>query len=194
MNEHDKKRFASIMTANGEVFDKKITKSLMQTYFKFLSRYSIETVEQAFQKHLLDSDQGMFFPKPANIVKNIEGNAKEQTMVIQDRAESSWVDILGEISRIGSYGTLKLEDRQALSTVRSIGGWKYLCSRTNDQLNWVKKEFMSVYENHERSDIGMLPSKLPGIIECENNKHVGIEGISSLTNLMNEYKVRKTKN
>ena len=180
MNNDDKKRFAEIMATSGEMFDKKIGKTLMKTYFHMLSGYSIDQVDAAFKSHFLDPDQGMFFPKPANIVKQLSGTTKQQDQAIECRAELSWAVILGEMSRIGSYGTLKLEDRQAMAAVQAVGGWKKLCAQTFDELVWVKKEFVSCYDNYERTPLEALPSNLPGRIELDKHKSKQSGGMKSL--------------
>lgn len=188
MNNDDKKKFAEIMVTTGELFDKKITKTLMQTYFQMLTSYPIEKVEQAFHSHLLDPDQGMFFPKPANITKQIAGTSKQQDQEVDDKAELQWHTIIGEMSRIGSYGALKLEDGMAMAAVRSVGGWCHICSLTTDQLVWVKKEFISAYKNYERTPVELLPNNLPGRFEIENKKSKDKQGMKSLADGVNKYK------
>jgi hypothetical protein len=180
MNNEDKKRFAEIMAITGEMFDKKISTTLIKTYYKMLSGYSIEQVGAAFQSHLLDPDQGMFFPKPANIAKQLSGTTKQQDQAIECRAELAWDVIIGEMSRIGSYGTLKLEDRQAMAAVGAVGGWKKICGQTFDQLVWVKKEFVSCYDNYERTPLEALPNNLPGRIELDKHKSKQSGGMKSL--------------
>ena len=193
MNNDDKKRFAEIMTITGEMFDKKISTTLIKTYFKMLSGYSIEQVGAAFQSHLLDPDQGMFFPKPANIVKQLAGTTKQQDQDIECRAELAWAVIMGEMSRIGSYGTLNLEDRQAMAAVSAVGGWKKLCAQTFDQLVWVKKEFVSCYGNYERTPLEALPQNLPGRIELDKHKSKQTGGMKSLAQGIEEFNDKRSK-
>jgi hypothetical protein len=188
MNNDDKKKFAEIMVTTGEMFDKKITKSLMQTYFTVLSEHSIELVSKAFQSHLTDPEQGMFFPKPANIIKFINGTSKQNEQALDDKSELAWHVIEGEIRRIGSHTSLRMEDRQALAAVKAIGGWKKICGLTISELTWAHKEFVAAYKNYERTDVNLLPDKLPGRIHLENNKRDQQGGMKSLADGINKYK------
>lgn len=193
MNNNDKKKFAEIMVTTGELFGKEITQTLMKTYFQMLIIYPIEKVEQAFHSHLLDPDQGMFFPKPANIAKQLAGTSKQQEQEVDDTAEIQWHTIIGEMSRIGSYGTLKLEDGQALAAIKAVGGWRHICSLTTDQLVWVKKEFVAAYKNYERTPVELLPHNLPGRFEIENKKSKDKSGMKSLADGLKKFNETRGK-
>ena len=166
MNDSDKVEFATLMTSTGEMYNKEISTDLMKLYFNILSKYSIDEAKSGFSDHILDSKHGTFFPKPADIARHIDSNQPST----EDKAEIAWGVIVGEISRIGSYDNLEMEDKQALATVRALGGWKNLCSKTNEQLVWLKKEFVSTYVTYENTPLEQLPQHLPGRIELEQHK------------------------
>jgi hypothetical protein len=166
VNDSDKKEFSEAMTAAGEIYNKVISNGLLKLYFSSLKALSIDDVLKGIECHLTDSDQGTFFPKPADIVRNATSGA----ITVKDKAELGWAQIIGEISRVGSYGSLDIDDRQAMATVRALGGWKELCTLTYEQLDWKKKEFFNIYETYESTPIDALPSKLPGLIELQNHK------------------------
>ncbi len=166
MDNNNKVEFATLMTSTGEMYNKKISTDLMKLYFNILSKYSIDEVKHGFSNHMLDSKHGTFFPKPADIARHIDSGQPS----VENMAELAWGVVIGEISRVGSYGNLEMEDKQALAAVRALGGWKNLCSKTNEQLIWMKKEFTSVYSTYENTPLDMLPSNLPGRIELENHK------------------------
>jgi len=166
MDTNNKKEFAILMTSTGEMYNKKISTDLMKLYFNVLNKFSIEEVKSGFSDHILDPKQGTFFPKPADIARHIDSNQPS----VENKAELAWGVVIGEISRVGSYGNLEMDDKQALAAVRALGGWKNLCSKTNEQLVWMKKEFVSTYSTYENTPVEMLPSNLPGRIELENHK------------------------
>lgn len=184
MIDQDKKKFAEVLTIAAEATGFQMSDSTYKTYWAILNRLSIEDFELAISKHLLDPNDGMFFPKPANIMKQLEGTTKQKEQSLESRAEIAWQTVEGEISRIGSYGALELEDCLALASVRAMGGWKYLCSLTMDKMTWARKEFISSYKNYENTPLEALPNKLPGRIDIENAKKngsgQGIHGVSDL--------------
>lgn len=192
MQETDKSSFHELMLGAGELYGKEITKPLLRIYFNALEELTMEQVTHAFSAHIKSTDQaGTFFPKPADLIRQITGSVKEQQQLVEDRAEMAWACIEREISRIGSYGTLELEDKQAIAAVKSIGGWRQLCMSTYDQLVWKKKEFMSAYDTYERTDLSALPSKLPGLIELSEHKQEQKQGMKSLMDGLENYRNRK---
>lgn len=191
MQETDKNSFHELMLGAGELYGKEITKPLLRIYFNALEGLTMEQVAHAFSAHIKSTDQaGTFFPKPADLIRQITGSVKEQQQLVEDRAEMAWACIEREISRIGSYGTLEPEDKQAIAAVKAIGGWRQLCASTYDQLVWKKKEFMSFYDTYERTPLEHLTNKLPGLIELSEHKQEQ-QGMKSLMDGLENYRNRK---
>lgn len=192
MQETDKNSFHELMLGAGELYGKEITKPLLRIYFNALEDLTMEQVTHAFSAHIKSTDQaGTFFPKPADLIRQITGSVKEQQQLVEDRAEMAWACIEREISRIGSYGTLELEDKQAIAAVKAIGGWRQLCMSTYDQLVWKKKEFMSAYDTYERTPLEHLPNKLPGLIELSEHKQEQQQGMKPLMDGLENYRSKK---
>ena len=177
MNDSDKKDFAELMVGNGEMYNKAVSKSLMQIYFDTLASYSIEDVKKGFGAHSLDAKHGTFFPKPADIVRHLTANEISN----EELAELAWAQVIREIRRTGSYGTLKLDDKQAIAAVKSLGSWSQLCGSTESEMTWKKKEFISMYETYSRTPIEMLPSSLPGRIGLVEHKREENESFKRIT-------------
>ena len=180
MQEQDKDTFRDMMMAAGEVYGREITKPLLQMHFAALSHASIEQVQNAMMAHMQNPDSGQFFPKPADIIKQMTGTTKQQDAVIEDRAAIAWACIERDIRRIGSYGTLKLDDKQAMAAVKAMGGWQSICQTETSKMEWKRKEFIRMYETLERTPLEALPSSLPGRIEMSEKK---AEGPVALNNL-----------
>jgi|ETNvirome_6_1000_1030641.scaffolds.fasta_scaffold01506_3 hypothetical protein len=191
MNSQDQNKFKELITVMSETYGEEFTPAKLKLWWNLFKPYPIETFEQALYAHIACPDAGMFSPKPANLMKFINGTSKDQQQLVEDRAEIAWACIEREISRIGSYGTLELEDKQAIAAVKAIGGWRALCMCTYDQLVWKKKEFVSSYDCYERTPLEALPSKLPGLIELSEHKAESQQGVKSLMDGLNEYRNRK---
>ncbi len=117
MNQQDKKDFAVLMTSTGEMYNKEISTDLMKLYYDILINHSIIDVKEGFSKHILDPKHGSFFPKPADIVRQMQ----PVEITAEAKAEMAWAEILSKISTVGSYNLLEMKDKQAL------GGWKQIC-------------------------------------------------------------------
>lgn len=173
MQDQDKAAFRDMMMAAGEVYGREITKPLLQVYFAALSQCGIEQVQGAMMAHMQNPDSGQFFPKPADFIRQMSGTSKQQEAAIEDKASMAWACIERDIRRIGSYGTLKMDDKQALAAVKAIGGWQSLCQTETSKMEWKRKEFIRMYETFERTPLDALPASLPGRIEMGEKKAQG---------------------
>ena len=173
MDRDDQNKFKETLLGITITYDKDFSETQVKIWWSLFKSYSIEDFKSAVRKHLLNPVDGMFMPKPAHIIKHIEAS-------VDGKAEMAWAEIVGKISSVGSYGSLTLDDGQALASVTALGGWNNLCSKTNEQLVWMKKEFISVYQNYESTPIDQLPHSLPGRIELESHKKSSSKFITNL--------------
>lgn len=180
MKNEDKRAFFDLMMAAGEVYGREVTQPMAAIYFSALANVSIEQVQEAMMAHMQNPDSGQFFPKPADLIKQMTGTTKQQDAAIEDRAAVAWACIERDIRRIGSYGTLKLDDKQALATVKAMGGWQSICQTETSKMEWKRKEFIRMYETFERTPLEALPSSLPGRIELSEVKAAGPVALDKL--------------
>jgi len=180
MKNEDKRAFFDLMMAAGEVYGREVTQPMAAIYFSALANVSIEQVQEAMMAHMQNPDSGQFFPKPADLIKQMTGTTKQQDAAIEDKAAIAWACIDRDIRRIGSYGTLKLEDKQALATVKAMGGWQSICQTETSKMEWKRKEFIRMYETFERMPLDALPSSLPGRIEMSEVKQDGPVALDKL--------------
>tara|TARA_R110000850_G_C9855850_1_gene455788 strand:- start:14 stop:625 length:612 start_codon:yes stop_codon:yes gene_type:complete len=173
MQKHEEVEFKETLIGLGEYYGKEITGSLTKIYWYDLKPLSIDQLKQAASAHRMNPDNGQFFPKTADLMRQINGTSKQNDQLLEDKADLSWMVVLGEVKRVGSYESLKMEDKQALAAVKSIGGWRFICSKTEAELVWLHKEFIAAYKNFERTPVEALPNNLPGRILLENAKKKG---------------------
>lgn len=185
-----KARFEMMISQLSVNYARKMTEADIANFMVMLKRWGIDALESAAHAHMFDPDEGKFFPNIANIAKHVTGTSKQIQRAIDDRAQIAWACVEGEIRRVGSYGTLKLEDKQAMAAVRAVGGWQTLCACTSDQLVWKKKEFISSYDCYERTPLDALPNKLPGRIELSESKQKSNQGVKSLLDGLNDFRNR----
>lgn len=73
MTEHDKEEFRETMKLICELYSKKISRDMLRLYFDNLSQFSIDQIKDAIGGHISNKKYGSFFPKPADIKRQIEG-------------------------------------------------------------------------------------------------------------------------
>ena len=187
MDDSDKKEFAVLFYGTGELYDKTVTKNLLQLYFNALKNYSIEEVQDGVSKHALDPKHGTFFPKPADIVRYLQVGQ----LTTEQKAELAWAQIEREIRITGSWGKLKMDDKQGLAALKAFTTWKDLCAMPVDKMTWAKKEFISMYSTYEDTPLEMLPSSLPGRVELVQHKTEISESMARINDGIKQYRLNK---
>lgn len=180
MIQDDAKAFAILMTATGELYGRDVSRELMRMMFDALADLSFEQVKAGINGHVNSPDGGQFFPKPADVRRQLVGTAKEQAAQVEDRGSVAWAAIQHQIRRVGSYGSLELEDKQALAAVKAMGGWSYLCQTPLDKMEWRRKEFLRMYETFDRAPLESLPASIPGRIELSQARAAGPKSLENL--------------
>jgi len=160
-----KNQLKAIMTGLSETYDKPVTPSLFKIYMEALKAFDINNIQIAVSKHMLDKKHGSFFPKPADIARYIP----ETSIAADDKANIAWMDIESQIRKKGAYGSLELDDKQALMAVKHMGSWQSLCHTDIDKLQWKRKEFIDNYKSLENTDCSYL-QKLEGIEDLQNQR------------------------
>lgn len=177
---NDLQRLNNLLGQLSVNYRREITEADAANFKLMLNRWGVDVLEAAIHAHMFDPDDGKYFPNIANIAKHAEGTAKQNAAAIEDRAAMAWACIERDIRRIGSYGTLKLEDKQALATIKAMGGWQSICQTETSKMEWKRKEFIRMYETFERTPLEALPSSLPGRIELSEAKKSGPVALNNL--------------
>tara|TARA_R110001606_G_scaffold385158_1_gene548545 strand:- start:36628 stop:37218 length:591 start_codon:yes stop_codon:yes gene_type:complete len=189
MQDSDKANFESLLRGIADVFSTTktivVNRPMLQVYFMTLNRFSYEQVEWAIGEHLIDSVDGKFFPKPANIIKHLEKNVT----AVEDKSLLAWNQIIREMRRVGAYGSLKLDDKQALAAIKAVKTWKDLCATPEKDLTWVKKEFIANYKTYENTPLELLPSSLPGLEELHDHKNADKDSYAKITDGINKFRL-----
>ena len=188
MNDSDKVNFEKLIRATATIYTnikaEDINTMMLRLFFSSLREFSFEQVTYGFEQHLCDPVDGKFFPKPANIIKHL----KAGEISTEDKALLAWGQVIREIRRVGSYGSLKLDDKQAIAAVKSLGSWQQLCNSTEQEITWKKKEFLSNYETFEKTPVELLPSSLPGRIGLIKHKEEQSAGMKNILNGIESYR------
>ena len=75
MSKPDKQRFSDLLDDLGLIYDREVSVNLKRLYWEDLGGFPIAAIEAACQAHRRDRDRGRFFPKPADLLARIGGDA-----------------------------------------------------------------------------------------------------------------------
>ena len=188
----DKKEFAKLMYGLAEIYERKMTKNQLVLYFASLSEYELNKVNSAINAHVKDPDCGTFMPKPADIIKQITGTAKDLKLAIESNALMQWSCVIAAIRGVGSYQTPNFKDA-ITSAVVSTMNWVELCSMTTEQLKWAEKSFVRTYQDYSTLPIERLPSHIAGRENIQDHKNQSAAELKTIVTNIEALEISKNE-
>ena len=82
MKQRDKQAFAQMLTAMSELYGKEASSAYMRLWWNALQHFPLAKVQQAFSDHVKDPDRGQWMPKPADIIRQIDGGRPTVDQII----------------------------------------------------------------------------------------------------------------
>jgi len=170
MKSEDYNKFKTVIAGMCEVYDRVPSEVLLQVFWEDFKELTIDEFSKAVSDHRKDPDQGMFFPKTANLMKQIKGSSKQQHRSIEERAELAWSEITTHLQRKGPYKTFTSKDGVSLAAFHAVGGMSKLSTADYEKMTWIKKEFISMYETYEKTPLENLPQNIMGLEDLQKHK------------------------
>ncbi|EPA3124700.1 DUF6475 domain-containing protein [Yersinia enterocolitica] len=162
MNDTEKPKFAQSMAAIGEIYGREISEVMVGIYWNALKIYENAEVQKAFQGHTRDTDNGQFFPKPADLIRHIEGSK-------DGRALLAWSKAYKAVCSYGRRDSVVFDDPLIHSVITEMGGWIDFAGMLEDEAPFRAKEF----EKRYRSALLIGPSEyLPVLIGMDDAQNM----------------------
>lgn len=161
MRQSDFKRFGTAVTAVAELYGKSISEGAMVLWWQALERFDIEQVEKALRKCVESPESGQFMPKPADVIKAIDGTATDRSLL-------AWGQVYEAMSRVGAYSSVQFSDAAIHQAVSDVGGWPKLCRVTTDELPFVQRRFLEAHRVYSERGAEGAPKYLIGESEQAN--------------------------
>ncbi len=139
MTKGDMPRLARVLAVLAETFNETVSDLRADGYMMGLNDLTIDQVESAARLALKESK---FFPRPAELRELAVGSS-------DDRAELSWLELVAEVRRVGSYQLPSRLSAETLYAAEKVwGSWQRLCetlpSDGPEFLGWAKR-FKNAY-------------------------------------------------
>lgn len=168
MRTEEAPRFSQLMTVLGELYGKALTAALHDIYWGALSHYELSDVDKAIKKHVNHPDSGQFMPKPADLIRLLEGGT-------ETRAKIAWSKVEKTLKSYGPYQTVVFDDPIIHLVLSDMGGWISLGSVTDEDWKFMGHDFEKRYRAYAINPTEHYPPKLIGISEqqnCSEGHHV----------------------
>jgi len=153
MNKNQQKMAALAEVA--ELYGATISPAAVGLWYSALEPYEAEQVHKAFAAHMRDPDGGRFMPKPAHLMKFLEGNATDQ-------AALAWGKALEAAGSVGAYTDVIFDDPAIHATIEDLGGWPKFCRTETAELSYLQHRFTQSYQAYARKGDFAYGRKLHG--------------------------------
>lgn len=160
-----------------EAFKRKPTPALLNAYQIGLDGIPIDAIEQATADAMRTLK---FMPLPVEL-RQLSGE-----MAPEDRAVSAWQAVCDAITAgHNSWDHVDFDDGLINATIRNMGGWVALLSKTEEEFDkWAKQDFLKTYQAFMRAGVnGDACRPLVGLSETGNHEVRGIDGTTKTVNL-----------
>lgn len=162
MKTNDKPQFMDLITDVMAFYKQDVSEFAMSVWWQACNNFDLEQVRKALTAHAMDPERGQFPPKPADLVRSLQGTHT-------DRALMAWNRAYKAISQVGAYQTLDLGDPIAHAAIQSLGGWPKFCQSQVDELPFLQKRFCDFYRTFTTRGVEDAPERLSGISSIENS-------------------------
>lgn len=157
--------FRGIMEATMAIYGREVTKPVMRLYWSALAEYDMAAVRRAFGAWIKNPDAGQFPPKPADIIRMIDGATGDRAMVV-------WSKVDKAVRMVGHYQSVAFDDPIIHRVIDDMGGWRKLASMPTDKdLEFAGHEFIKRYRAYALAGgVTEYPAYLIGECEASNGK------------------------
>lgn len=167
MHEREKGMLGEKLAVAMAAYGRNISDALVEVFFLTLKPYDLGTIDHALLQHVANPDTGQFPPKPADVVRLIEGGTG-------DRALRAWSMVDRAIRQIGPSFSVAFPCAVTHRVIDDMGGWERLCNQPDDEaLKFAGLEFQKRYRGHmQAGGVGAdYPAYLIGTAEAYNRAH-----------------------
>lgn len=163
MTPRDSDEFSELMTQALAFYRQDASDFALGVWWEACRRFELEQVRKALTAHAMDPERGQFAPKPADLVRQLQGTHT-------DRALLAWGRVWEAMQSTGAYHSVDFGDPITHAAIVDIGGWVSLCRIDLNDLPFVQKRFCDAYRVYSARGKPDAPLRLAGEHELTNAK------------------------
>lgn len=155
MKQSDQPKFGALLRDAMAFYKQDVTPFALSVWWQACERYDFEQVSKALTKHAMDAERGQFAPKPADLVRQLDGTPT-------DRAMMAWSKVMEAIQRIGQYTDVVFDDPAIHAVIEDLGGWSKVCRVEMSELSYLQHRFTESHRAYCNKGDFAYPRKLMG--------------------------------
>lgn len=164
MKPNDRPAFGQLLSGVYAFYGKEASDFALSVWWQAMSPFDFKAVADALNRHCVNPDTGQFLPKPADVVKMLQGST-------QDAALVAWAKVDRGVRTVGTYRSVAFDDPLIHRVLTEMGGWIELGRKNEEEWPFVRNEFVNRYRGYRmRSEIPEYPPHLVGMAEAQNAK------------------------
>lgn len=133
-------------------------------WWSAMEAYDFAAVSEALSRHAANPDNGQFMPKPADVIRMLEGST-------QDSALAAWAKVDAAVRVVGPHRSVCFDDAVIHRVVYEMGGWVLIGGKDDKEWPFVRNEFVTRYRGYRgRRQLPDYPPVMIGIAEASNSK------------------------
>ncbi len=154
-------RMIEVLAGVHDFYGKELTSFAMEVWAGACKEFDPGQVSKAFSAHLMDPERGQFMPKPADIVRQLQGTRTDRSLL-------AWGKVLDAMQRVGAYQSVAFDEPVIHATIEDCGGWVAMCRGELDALPFLEKRFCDSYKAYAARGVPAYTAVLPGVHGLEN--------------------------
>jgi hypothetical protein len=156
----DRQEFKIMFETIWALYSKNITKGVLSVYWGALKRYSIDDIRHALNVHVQNPDSGQFLPKPADLIRVLDGSTQTAALQAWSKAEKG-------IRSAGPYQSVVFDDPIIHAVIVDMGGWIDLNNMLEDEAPFKAREFEKRYQGYALRPPETYPRMLTGMSQAD---------------------------
>lgn len=161
MKPDDHKKFFAVLGGVHDFYGKELSEYAVTVWLQACEKFDVQQVTKALSAHLMDAERGQFMPKPADIVRQLQGTNTDRSML-------AWGKAMDAAARVGAYRSVCFDDGLIHAVVEDMGGWTKFCRAETDELGYIQKRFCDSYKAYAGRGQVVYPALLRGEHDAVN--------------------------
>lgn len=164
MIDADRKQFQALMGDVYSFYGKDYSLFGSGVWWEAMKPFDFKAVADALNRHCVNPDVGQFLPKPADVVRMLEGSTQDAGLV-------AWAKVDRAVRQLGTYRSVAFDDALIHRVIADMGGWVQLGTKNEDEWPFLRNEFVNRYRGFRgRSEVPEYPPVMIGICESQNSR------------------------
>lgn len=140
MTDDDNRRLVQTLVGVHGFYGAELTEYAIRVWTEDLRGVPIADVEAAFTRHRRDMDRGRWLPKPADILRQLQGDIGEQALV-------AWGSVI-DAARAGG----RRFDGPTQMAIDAIGGMARIRLSQESEVGFLRREFIAAFATFRARD------------------------------------------